>query len=728
MTKLAKIELSKSGRKSDVERARHLAAQLRIDSLRCTTQAGSGHLTSALSAADLMAVLLSDYLRWAPGHPDNPNNDHLIFSKGHASPLLYAMLKAVGVVSDAELLSYRRFGSRLQGHPVPSLPGIDVATGSLGQGLPIAIGIALSGRYVEKLPYRVWVLLGDSEMSEGSVWEAFDHARHFKLGNIVAVLDMNRLGQRGETPLGWSSAVYAARARAFGWRAIEIDGHDVSAIAGAYAEAIENEGVPILIVAQTIKGKGVPLVEDKDGWHGKVLDEQACAKAIAELGGASDLVIRPRPPSSDKPASDKPASGKPASDKPASDKPATLRPLSLPRYELAKAVATRKAYGDALAALGAARADVVALDGEVSNSTYAETFAKAHPDRYFEMFVSEQQMVAAGVGLSVRGNLVFLSTFAAFFTRAFDFIRMAAVSNAGLRLCGSHAGVSIGPDGPSQMGLEDLAMMRAVHGSTVLYPCCANQTAKLVEGMAQADRKSILYLRTTREATPVLYDPSEEFPIGGSKVLRQSDVDSVTIIAAGITVHEALAAASQLQRRGISARVLDAYSIKPLDEAGIRSAVRETEGNAIVVEDHWAEGGLGDAVVSCLSGEDPVTAHVVRLAVHEMPGSGTPAELLHAAGIDAASIAEAAEHLVSISTPARAEAPARRCYLCGKPASWRIAVGGEDEPPTHDDACETHARAHVHIRHLGDEVELAGRLQPSQAAQVAQVRGARGAR
>ncbi|WP_437482613.1 transketolase [Sorangium sp. So ce1014] len=607
---------------------RELAQQLRVDSLRASTRAGSGHPTSSLSAADLMAVLLCDHLRWDLSHPENPNNDHVIFSKGHASPLLYAMLKAAGVLSDAELLSYRRFGSRLEGHPVPTLPWVDVATGSLGQGLPFGVGMALSGKYLEKIPYRVWVLLGDSEMSEGSIWEAFDHARHYQLGNIIAILDMNRLGQRGPTPLGWNSAAYAARARAFGWRALEIDGHDPSAISGAYAEALGAPDAPALIVARTLKGRGVSLVEDKDGWHGKALDEAQCAKAIEELGGMRDIVVEPQAP----------APGQPA------PRPAT-EPLRLPVYERSTSVATRKAYGDALKALGAARADIVAVDGEVSNSTFAEEFAKAHPDRYFEMFISEQQMVAAAVGMSVRRWSPFASTFAAFLTRAYDFIRMAAVSRADIRLCGSHAGVSIGEDGPSQMGLEDLAMMRAVHGSTVLYPCCAHQTAQLVAAMA--DQKGIVYLRTTREKTPVLYDSTEAFPIGGSKVLREGPHDHVTIIAAGITVHEALKAHAALEASGLSARVVDAYCVKPIDAAGIRAAVQATAGNVVVVEDHWAEGGLGDAVLASLAGEEPVVARVVHLAVREMPGSGTPAELLRAAGIDASAIAGAARRLLS---------------------------------------------------------------------------------
>ncbi|WP_394833737.1 transketolase [Pendulispora rubella] len=650
-----------------------LAQQLRIDSLRCSTAAGSGHPTSSLSAADLMAVLLEQALRWDLRHPDNPNNDHLIFSKGHASPLLYAMLKAAGVITDAELLSYRRFRSPLQGHPVPTLPGVEVATGSLGQGLPIGVGMALSGKYLEKRPYRVWVLLGDSEMSEGSIWEALDHARHFKLGNLVGILDMNRLGQRGETPLGWNGTAYAQRARAFGWNAFEIDGHDRNAIAYAYREALVDPDTPTLIVARTVKGKGVSLVENQDGWHGKALDEKQCAEAIAELGGERHLAVRVRAPDPDQPSNP------------------TVYPADLPAYERGTQVATRKAYGDALQALGGARSDIVVLDGEVGNSTYAEEFAKAYPGRYFEMFISEQQMVAAAVGLSARQHAPFASSFAAFLTRAYDFIRMAAASRANIRLCGSHAGVSIGEDGPSQMGLEDLAMMRAVRGSTVLYPCCANQTARLVESMA--NRRGVVYLRTTREKTPVLYDDKESFPIGGSKVLRLSTADRAVIIGAGITVHEALKAHGRLLDQGIRTRVVDAYSIKPIDGAGIRTAVEATGGTVVVVEDHWSEGGLGDAVLECLNGERPLTARVVRLAVKTMPGSGKPAELLHAAGIDADAIAAAVRALLP-------RKKSRNCYICGNPALWRIAVGGEDESATHENACEAHASGHLRIGRL----------------------------
>ncbi len=604
-----------------------LAQQLRVDSIRSTTKAGSGHPTSSMSAADLMAVLLRSYLRYDFDNPQNPNNDHLIFSKGHASPLLYSLYKAAGAISDEELLSLRTFGSRLEGHPTPALPWVDVATGSLGQGLPIGVGMALAGKYLDKRPYRVWVLLGDSEMAEGSIWEAFDHASHYQLHNLIGILDVNRLGQRGETMLGWNTRAYADRARAFGWQAIEIDGHNLEEIDTAYGQAVSSQAsVPTLIVARTIKGKGVSLVENKDGWHGKALPPDEAQKAIQELGGERNIIVQVHKPEPAPPIS------RPAS-----------QPLQLPSYEAGSSVATRKAYGEALKALGAGWQDVVALDGEVSNSTFAEDFAHAYPGRYFEMYIAEQQMIAAAVGLGARGYIPFASTFAAFLSRAYDFIRMAAISRANIRLCGSHAGVSIGEDGPSQMALEDLAMMRAVHGSTVLYPCDANQTAKLVAEMANV--KGISYLRTTREKTPVLYQPSDLFPIGGSKVLRRSDHDEVTIIAAGITLHEALKAYDQLQGEGIHTRVIDAYSVKPLDKVTIVEAARASYGRVIVAEDHWSEGGLGDAVLEVLENESLPKLNVMRLAVRTMPGSGKPDELLEAAGISARSIVIAARAL-----------------------------------------------------------------------------------
>src|ERR687887_443728 len=512
---------------------RELGQQFRVDSIRCAAAAKSGHPTSGMSAADLMAVLLANYYRYDFDNPKDPANDRLVFSKGHASTLLYAMYRGAGVISDEELLTYRQFSSILEGHPTPRIPWVDVATGSLGQGLPYGVGMALAGKKLDKTPMRAWVLCGDSEIAEGSQWEAFEHAAYYELDNIVAIIDVNRLGQRGETMHGWDLDSYANRARAFGWHAIEIDGHDVEAIDRAYAQALE-AGKPVVVVARTVKGKGAKEVEDANGWHGKALDH--ADEIIEELGGDRNIKIQVQKPDTSAPRHEFETGA-----------------LDLPRYDVGEEVATRKAYGDALAALGAARGDVVALDGEVSNSTYADIFAKAHPDRYFEMYIAEQQMVAAAVGIQVLGWRPFASTFAAFFSRAYDFIRMGAISRANICLTGSHAGVSIGEDGPSQMALEDIAAFRAVHGSTVLHPCDANQTAKLVATMADTD--GIVFLRTLRPATPVIYGPDEEFPIGGSRVLRSSDEDDVTLVGAGITLHEALKAADALEENGISARV-----------------------------------------------------------------------------------------------------------------------------------------------------------------------------
>lgn len=613
------------------EQWHELAQQLRVDSIRATTTAGSGHPTSSMSAADLMAVLLYEHLRYDFREPKNPANDHLIFSKGHAAPLLYAVYKAAGAISDQELLSLRKFGSLLEGHPVPLLPYVDVATGSLGQGLPIGVGIGLAGKYLDKLPYRIWVLLGDSEMAEGSVYEALELGRHYNLGNLIGILDMNRLGQRGETMLGWNSAAYAARARAFGWYPIEIDGHNLQEIQAAYSEAERQDG-PSLIIARTLKGKGFSEIENKDGWHGKALPKDMAERAIAELGGERHIVVSVAKPEQ--------ASVAP---RPAAE------PVKLPSYELGSQVATRSAYGDALKALGDARPNVVALDGEVSNSTYSEIFGKAHPDRFFEQYIAEEQLVAAAVGLSVRDYQPFASTFAAFFTRAFDFIRMAAISRANIKLCGSHAGVSIGEDGPSQMALEDLAMMRAVHGSLVFYPSDPNQAGHLL--LTMADHRGISYLRTTREKTTVIYPPDEPFPVGGSKILHKSDQDRASIVAAGITVHEALKAYEQLKSEGIFVRVIDAYSVKPIDVSGLREAAQATHGHIIVVEDHWMEGGLGDAVLEAFAGTADTPAassvpEITKLAVHRMPGSGTPDQLLDAAGISARHIVLAVKKVI----------------------------------------------------------------------------------
>ncbi|MCX5771307.1 MAG: transketolase, partial [Candidatus Hydrogenedentes bacterium] len=529
-----------------------LGAQLRVDSIRCTTAAGSGHPTSSMSAADLMAVLMAKYLRYDWAHPENPNNDRLIFSKGHASPLLYAMYKAAGAITDEELMSLRKFGSRLEGHPKPfqragadgptqGLPWVDVATGSLGQGLPIGVGMALSGKFIDRLPFRVWALLGDSEMAEGSIWEAFDKAGLYELSNLTAILDMNRLGQSGPTALGWDAPAYAARARAFGWHAVEIDGHDFTAIDAAYREAIDQTGKPTCIIAKTVKGSGVSLVANKEGWHGKPLKPDQAQEAIRQLGGERHATVRVKMPDDITPATTP-----------------TPQPMKLPGYDVGTEMATRESFGEALVAIGANCPQLVVLDGEVSNSTFTEKFADAYPARFFEMYIAEQQLVCAAVGLSVLRKIAFAATFGAFFTRAFDQIRMAAVSGANIRLCGSHVGVSIGEDGPSQMGLEDMAMMRAVHGSTILYPCDANQTAQMVQIMANLN--GISYLRTTRAKTPVIYTPDETFHVGGSKTLRRSDNDQAAIIAAGITVHESLRACQLLKSENIHVAVIDAYS------------------------------------------------------------------------------------------------------------------------------------------------------------------------
>ena len=604
---------------------RSLARQLRADSIRCSTAAGSGHPTSSLSAADLMAVLLAGHLKYDFQRPEAVANDHLIFSKGHASPLVYAMFRAAGAIDDAELLTFRKFGSRLEGHPTPILPWVDVATGSLGQGLPIGVGVALAGKRLLKAPYHVWVVVGDSESAEGSIWEGFDLAGHEGLENITAILDVNRLGQRGPTELEWDTDAYATRVKAFGWDAIVIDGHDLGQIDDAYRRA-RSAPRPTAIVARTVKGKGVSFLEDKPGWHGKALDAEQAKQALSEIGNQASRDFEvPGPPSWEPTTA-----------------PRTKAP-ELKRY--AEPVATRKAYGEAIAALGAARADVVALDAEVSNSTHAEDFKKSAPDRFFEMYIAEQKMVAVAVGLQVVGFVPFASTFAAFLTRAYDFIRMAAISRANIRLSGSHAGVSIGEDGPSQMALEDLAMMRAVNGSTVLYPCDANQTAKLVTLMA--DLPGISYIRTTREKTPILYQPDDSFAIGGSRVVREGSGATVTVVAAGITVHEGVKAFDALAKEGTAIRLIDAYSVKPIDANGIAKSVRETGGRLVVVEDHWREGGLGEAVLAGLAGLGASDVAFRHLAVSDMPSSGKPAELLEAAGIAARDIVAAVRALIA---------------------------------------------------------------------------------
>ncbi|SNR55793.1 transketolase [Haloechinothrix alba] len=606
-----------SGPEPSIQELSELGQQLRVDVVRCTHQAQSGHATSGLSAADLMAVLLARHLRYDFTDPYEPNNDRLIFSKGHASPLLYAMFAAAGTIDDEELLSYRTLGSRLEGHPTPRLPWVDVATGSLGQGLPIGVGFALAGRYLDHLPYRVWVLCGDSELAEGSMWEAFEHAGQNRLDNLTAVIDINALGQRGPTRYGWDTTVHATRLRALGWHTVDIDGHDPAQIDAAYTEAAES-AEPTAILARTVKGKGVSAVEGVEDAHGKPVPD--LDEAVAELGGRRSITV------------DVPARA------PAGGHTMPGEPVKLPSYEPGQEVATRTAYGEALVALGDALPDVVALDGEVSDSTRAGYFARAHPDRFFQCYIAEQQMVAAAVGMQARGWTPYVATFAAFLGRAYDFIRMAAIGRADLQLVGSHAGVSIGKDGPSQMGLEDMAAFRPVYGSTVLYPCDANQTAHLTSTMAA--HPGICYLRTTRGATPVIYDAERSFPVGGSCVHRAGEDDQVAIVAAGITVHEALEAADFLAEHGMAARVIDAYSVKPLDGETVRDAAART-GRVITVEDHWPTGGLGDAVLDALTDAHDAP-RVTKLGVTSMPASAEPDEQLHHAGIDSSAIIDAA--------------------------------------------------------------------------------------
>ena len=616
------------GPDSELSAVFELAQQLRVDSVRSSTAAGSGHPTSSMSAADLAAVLMARHLRYDWQDPENPANDHLIFSKGHASPLVYSMFAAAGAIDEKELLTtYRRAGARLQGHPTPVLPWVDVATGSLGQGIAYGVGVALAGRDLEHQRYRVWVLCGDSEMAEGSVWEALDKAGRLGLGNFTVLVDVNRLGQSGPTEFGWDTDTYVRRAEAFGCRALAVDGHDLAAVDEALRTAADGQR-PTVIVAKTVKGKGFSEVEDAEGWHGKPLPQDLADRAVQELGGVRQLTVRGPQPAIG-------AATGAAGTRRSADAAAAVR---LPRFEVGESVPTRSAYGKTLVALGV-RPEIVVLDAEVGNSTHTEDFGKAYPDRFFQSYIAEQQMVATAVGMAVRGYRPYATTFAAFLTRAHDFIRMAAISQVSMALCGTHCGVEIGEDGPSQMGLEDLAMMRSVHGSTVLYPSDATSAAALTAAMADLD--GISYLRVTRGGYPVLYDASERFPVGGSKTLRGGGPeDRVTLVGAGVTVHECLKAAEELAAQGIPARVIDLYSVKPLDAEALLRAARET-GGLVVVEDHHPEGGIGEAVLAALAalGEVPAFAH---LAVRGLPGSGTPAELLAAAGISGDSIVHAA--------------------------------------------------------------------------------------
>jgi transketolase len=599
---------------------RLIATRLRIHSLRMTTAAGSGHPTTCLSAADLAACLFFREMRWNTTDPNDPANDELVLSKGHAAPLLWSAYAEAGIIPFESLLDLRKLTSDLEGHPTPRMPWIKAATGSLGQGLSVGIGMALAQR-LDRSPARTFVLMGDGECAEGQVWEAAAAAACWKLRNLVAIVDVNRLGQSDPTMHEHDLAALKRKFAAFGWDAIIVDGHKIDKILAALRLA-GKKGGPTVLLARTLKGKGVSFIEDRNGWHGKPLKSDELARALEELGGLPDVESR-RFVRGPKPFKKRAAAGA----------------LDFPRTVYAEKTATRLAYGNALLSLGKVNPSVVAIDGDVKNSTYADKFFEAFPGRSFQGFIAEQNMVGVGMGLAAKGYMPFMATFAAFLTRAHDQVRMAAYSFSNIKVCGSHVGVSIGEDGPSQMGLEDLAMFRPIPGCVVLYPSDAVSSEACVA--AAAAHRGMVYIRTSRPATPLLYPAGEAFAVGGSKVLRKGQGDAVTVIAAGITVHEALKAREALQKEGLGLRIVDAYSVQPLDEATILREVAETGGRAVVVEDHYAAGGLGEAVAGALAGR----AVVKHLCVRELPRSGKPDELLERFGISAAHIARAVREL-----------------------------------------------------------------------------------
>ncbi len=600
-----------------------LAKRVRHDILVSTTAAGSGHATSSLSAVELMvALMFGGHFRFDVSNPNEPNNDRLIFSKGHASPLFYALWATAGQVSPEELLSLRQLTSRLEGHPTNEFPFTEVPTGSLGQGLSAGVGIALAGK-IDELSYKTFVLLGDSEFAEGSNWEALEIAARYKLGNLIGILDVNRLGQRGETLHGHDLLSYEKKVQAFGWRTYLVDGHSLDQIHQAYLESGKDPDTPFMIIAKTMKGKGFSIWENKEGWHSKTLSSEQVSPALQELGTFDKNIL-----------------GKISSPEKKQPQQSLPSPVDLPPFSSSELIATKKAVAQGILKSIAAHPEIIALDAEVSNSTHMEDIKKTYSDHFLEMFVAEQNMVGTALGLATRGKLPIVSTFAAFFTRAFDQIRMAGQAQEHIIYLGSYAGVSIGKDGGSQMGLEDIALFRSVFGSTVLYPSDATSADKLAE-LAIAQKGSV-YIRTTREPTPILYSEDEEFRIGGSKTVRSSEKDQVTVVAAGITVHEALKAFDELQKVGVSLRIIDLYSIKPLDTQTLMKALQETQA-MIIVEDHYPEGGIAETIKSALT---PTNIPIVSLAVRKIPHSGTPQELLEYENISAAAIVKAVYELI----------------------------------------------------------------------------------
>jgi transketolase len=620
----------------DLQQLTTLSQIIRSSIVRSTTGAGSGHLTSSLSAVELITGLcFGGIFRYRVDDPNYPNNDRLIFSKGHAAPLLYALWGAAGKVTDEELLTLRQFDSVLEGHPTKRFAYTEAATGSLGQGLSVGVGMAINAKYLDNLAYRTYVLLGDSEMAEGQNWEAMQLATYYKLDNLVGIVDVNRLGQRGETMLSWDFRAYARRAEAFGWNAVMLeDGHHMASVLKAYEIAAQTKGKPTLVIAKTIKGKGITFLENKEEWHGKVLTQQQLDDALREFGDI-DTDIRGTISKPDVVEISNAEFLMPNKDinEPMTNRNAEKKEVELDSpQDYERPLAVRKAYGHALVEMAEQYPEMVVLDAEVSNSTFAETFKKAYPKRFFEMFIAEQNMVSVAVGLAARGKKPFVSTFASFFTRAVDQIRVAQYNQSGVNFVGSHVGVSIGQDGPTQMGLEDIAIFRAILDSVVLSPADHVATEKLVKQMIL--HPGICYMRATRMEVEPLYEPDEEFVIGGSKTLRTSEHDRVTLIGAGVTIYECLKAYEELKKQGVMSRVIDLYSIKPVDVGTLVKACKETN-TLIVVEDHFAEGGMAEAVRSALVYE---TTPVHSLAVRKMPRSGTPEELLRYEGIDAEGI------------------------------------------------------------------------------------------
>ncbi len=627
---------------ANLETLRDKARRLRVHSLRATTAAGSGHPTSCLSAAEIMAGVFFHAMRFDQADPNSATSDRFVLSKGHAAPVLYAALAEAGVFPLARLLSLREFSSELEGHPTPLIPGVDAATGSLGQGLSVGAGLALGAKHIEKVGARVYVLLGDGEMAEGNVWEAAAFAAHHGLDNLTAIVDVNALGQSDRTMYKHDTEPYRRKFEANGWQAETIEGNDMATVVGALDRARAVNGKPQAIVARTQKGHGVSFLADKDGWHGKALSKDELRKALGELVGVKVVAPGDLEKAIDEfTRSLDTGDGAKSYARKSLPAPADFPAMPAPNYKPGQSVATREAYGTALAKLAAVNPKVVAIDADVQNSTFAEAMRKTHPERYFQGYIAEQNMVSTGVGLGARGLTPFVATFACFLSRAYDQVRMAAISRSNLNLCGSHCGVSIGEDGPSQMALEDLAMFRAIPGGKVFYPSDAVSAERLTEAAARTP--GICFIRTSRPKTPVLYGNGESFPVPGFKVLRQSANDRVTIVAAGVTLHEALKAHDLLAAKGVAARVIDLYCVKPLDGAALGVHARATGGRLVTVEDHYAEGGLGEAVVTALAAAGVALASYTRLAVHGVPHSGKPDELVDAFGLSARHIAAAAE-------------------------------------------------------------------------------------